>query len=949
MKIAKFAALPLVVLAFGIFCFALPALAADNLANWKYRKPITLTNSGDAKTDYPVKVSVSYASHMNSDFSDLRFVAADGSTILDYWVESSTVAGDATVWVEVKSIPSGSSTIYLYYGNLTAASASNGDATFSFFDNFSGTSLNANKWTKSTSGKGTVTVDNGVSCNNPDLNADAAAIRIVNPGNYNLFDGSMEMEFQGKIINSGISHPFGFALIVADSGEYISLSNFDVANGIIITNQTGPNHYSESPAINGYTKEMARWRFYGDGATTRVSVNGVGTAFSMNYPVSAVPQMISIGPLTSGIYNPNEVYLSWLFIRKRSAAEPAYAIGDEQAMVACTNECATSGAAQCSGISGYQTCGNYDSDACLEWSVVTNCPSGQSCSGGVCAAAPDSCSSHHSKKCHDGDVYWYDSCGGREGLYDACSGDQICSDGKCVDSDSENECEENHSKKCYGGDIYWYDSCGSRGKLYKDCGDNATTTNYRCNGSVSQKEMTVRDCVDAACTEESAWTDAIDCLKSGKICRDGACVSGDTTPPALSGLGPSGTLDDANAVLTVTTTEAAECRYSWYDKDFAAMTLAFDTADHLAHAAKTVLSGYGSYAYYVRCRDNAGNVNPAAGRIAFKYAAKETPAAEPPADAAPPADTTPPKITGLGPNGVITAGTAAELTAATDENATCKYDSADKDYDSMGSTMDGAGSASHRASVTLQAAGNYTYYLRCGDSAGNKNKQSEKINFDYIPPKEGPKISDPQPAGKIYQGNVTLAVTTDKVADCRYSTADKDYDLMADAFSNSDGQHQTATVALDDYGSYTYFVRCKDADGNKDAEAGTIQFEYAEANPVQSAPSGQEEQAANEPVACAEYKNGNSDGACDNRADCVCDPDCSAGGDGADPDCANVSEQTQANPVAIILICLGGFVVFALIVAVVIIGKRRKKQSGGGQDAATPNAPPVALREVPKF
>lgn len=49
----------------------------------------------------------------------------------------------------------------------------------------------------------------------------------------------------------------------------------------------------------------------------------------------------------------------------------------------CTNECATSGAKQCSG-AGYRTCGNYDSDSCREWSSVTNCASGKTCSNGTC-------------------------------------------------------------------------------------------------------------------------------------------------------------------------------------------------------------------------------------------------------------------------------------------------------------------------------------------------------------------------------------------------------------------------------------------------------------------------------------------------------------------------------------------------------------------------------------
>lgn len=51
--------------------------------------------------------------------------------------------------------------------------------------------------------------------------------------------------------------------------------------------------------------------------------------------------------------------------------------------ITCSNECTTSGSKQCSG-NGYQTCGNYDSDSCTEWSSVTSCPSGQTCSNGQC-------------------------------------------------------------------------------------------------------------------------------------------------------------------------------------------------------------------------------------------------------------------------------------------------------------------------------------------------------------------------------------------------------------------------------------------------------------------------------------------------------------------------------------------------------------------------------------
>ena len=52
----------------------------------------------------------------------------------------------------------------------------------------------------------------------------------------------------------------------------------------------------------------------------------------------------------------------------------------------CNDECTSSGSKQCAG-TGYQTCGNYDSDSCLEWSAVTACNTGETCSNGICSSS----------------------------------------------------------------------------------------------------------------------------------------------------------------------------------------------------------------------------------------------------------------------------------------------------------------------------------------------------------------------------------------------------------------------------------------------------------------------------------------------------------------------------------------------------------------------------------
>jgi hypothetical protein len=111
---------------------------------WTKEKPITVSGSSSDLADYQVSVVIDYESEMQPDYDDLRFVDENGSS-LSYWIESYT-ASSAKTWVKVPSIASSGTTIYMHYGNPTASSASNGSETFEFFDDFSGTSLDSERW-----------------------------------------------------------------------------------------------------------------------------------------------------------------------------------------------------------------------------------------------------------------------------------------------------------------------------------------------------------------------------------------------------------------------------------------------------------------------------------------------------------------------------------------------------------------------------------------------------------------------------------------------------------------------------------------------------------------------------------------------------------------------------------------------------------------------------------
>ena len=116
-----------------LIVFTTPVSA--DLSGWLYRAPVTITGSGSEVSGYPVLVDVDTAGlvaagKMESDCGDIRFTAADGFTLLSYWVESGANTGSTKIWVKVQLIPGSGTTIYLYYGNPDASSQSNKHDTF---------------------------------------------------------------------------------------------------------------------------------------------------------------------------------------------------------------------------------------------------------------------------------------------------------------------------------------------------------------------------------------------------------------------------------------------------------------------------------------------------------------------------------------------------------------------------------------------------------------------------------------------------------------------------------------------------------------------------------------------------------------------------------------------------------------------------------------------------
>ncbi|MBX2824283.1 MAG: CCXG family PEP-CTERM protein [Gammaproteobacteria bacterium] len=94
--------------------------------DWTYRTELSLTSSGSSSSD-AIRLTLAAADFDSAyaftpDGADLRVIDADDATELNYFLEQWDVPGrTATVNVEVPTLSAVPSTVYVYYGNVTAS------------------------------------------------------------------------------------------------------------------------------------------------------------------------------------------------------------------------------------------------------------------------------------------------------------------------------------------------------------------------------------------------------------------------------------------------------------------------------------------------------------------------------------------------------------------------------------------------------------------------------------------------------------------------------------------------------------------------------------------------------------------------------------------------------------------------------------------------------------
>ena len=123
--------------------------------------------------------------------------------------------------------------------------------------------------------------------------------------------------------------------------------------------------------------------------------------------------------------------------------------------------------------------------------------------------------------------------------------------------------------------------------------------------------------------------------------------------------------------------------------------------------------------------------------------------------------------------------------------------------------------------------GNYTLRIYSNDTVGNSAyADSVFIANDSTPPI----MSAASPSGDLgATTGVSLSVSTDENAVCRYSASDISYDSMSlsfDDYGNYSTEH-TAGFGVNSGNAYTLYVRCSDMSNNSDNESTPIAFRIA--------------------------------------------------------------------------------------------------------------------------
>jgi hypothetical protein len=135
---------------------------------------------------------------------------------------------------------------------------------------------------------------------------------------------------------------------------------------------------------------------------------------------------------------------------------------------------------------------------------------------------------------------------------------------------------------------------------------------------------------------------------------------------------------------------------------------------------------------------------------------------------------------------------------------------------------------SHSVTISgLSASTTYHYRVKSKDAASNPATSADYNFTTSAADTTAPIIINSGPSGKQTSSSVTIFVTTDENATCKYDTTDKTYSSMSNsltASSNNRNHTKSITGLSDSAANYVYFVRCNDTSGNLQTIGTSVSF-----------------------------------------------------------------------------------------------------------------------------
>jgi hypothetical protein len=284
-----------------------------------------LNNTGKNLAYYQKNFSVDTQSliasgRMNVDGLDIRFVNSDGVTLLPFWNETKFNLANTKIWVNITSISNvTSTTVYMYYGNPSALSSSNGTATFEFFDDAESGTF-SKKWINVAGKGGSYSKDYAYSGRYSIKNTGAdALIASKSPGfkdavfEANVMANNYSGMFTARTSATSKTY-YGFRPRNAETNS-AELNLLTRGAYILLNSTTSSDNYSV----------WADWKIIANGSS-------ITTYYNNNLRNSAQNSSILSGLVgsRSGSYLTNTIYLDNVRVRKYASSEPAYSFGAEE-------------------------------------------------------------------------------------------------------------------------------------------------------------------------------------------------------------------------------------------------------------------------------------------------------------------------------------------------------------------------------------------------------------------------------------------------------------------------------------------------------------------------------------------------------------------------------------------------------------------------------------------